>query len=323
MGDDHFFELGDLQLESGVVLRGARIDYRVHGAPNARRDNVVLLPHMYSGSVRSLDGLIGPGRAIDPRRHCVVVPGQLGNGRSTSPSNHGSPEFPEVTVADDVAAQARLVETIAGDRPLLLVAGYSMGAAQAYEWAVRHPARVPRLLVMAGTARTPGSAAFLIAKLTQALRSARPLERHGELWARLGVSAAVYREERWRHAGYGSEEEFKRALFVDDFTGLAPGDLACQLSKWGTGDVSRATGGDLAAALGRIRARVVVMPFKGDPFAPTEVCAAERQLIAGAELRPLDTAWGHYAFGGFDPRDRFEIERAIGDLLTGEERACA
>ena len=80
MPEDHVLALGDLRLELGGTLTGARLAYRTHGTLLPTRDNAVLFPHMYSGTQTSLDSWIGPGRALDPDRWFVVCPGQLGNG---------------------------------------------------------------------------------------------------------------------------------------------------------------------------------------------------------------------------------------------------
>jgi homoserine O-acetyltransferase len=306
-------DVGDLPLELGGVLEGARIAYRVYGSPSPSRDNLVLFPHMYSGGVGSVDDYVGEGHPLDPAHHCVIVPGQLGNGMSSSPSNTSS--FPPITVGDDVTAQERLLEEFAGDGPLELVVGYSMGANQGYEWAVRHPDRVRRLLAIAGTARAPEAARALIDRLLAALESDQPLERHAELWSELGVSGDVYAGERWREHGFESVEQFRRVVFRDDFDGHDPSDLSCQLRKWRDADASRSVGGDLAEALGRIAATVCAVPFSGDPFATADDCAAETALIPDCTMRPVETAWGHYAFG-FDPGAQSRVERAITDLLS-------
>ena len=49
--------------------------------------------------------------------------------------------------------------------------------------------------------------------------------------------------------------------------------------KWRHGDVSLHTGGDLAAALGRIKAKTYVVPFSRDMFFPPADCEAEQKLI--------------------------------------------
>jgi hypothetical protein len=67
------------------------------------------------------------------------------------------------------------------------------------------------------------------------------------------------------------------------------------------GDVSRMTGGNLAQALGRIKAKTFVMPVSHDMFFPPADCQAEQQLIRDSEFRPLTTIDGHIALFGMDP----------------------
>jgi homoserine O-acetyltransferase len=67
-----------------------------------------------------------------------------------------------VTIRDDVAAQHRLLTEELGVRRLALVVGWSMGAQQAYQWAISHPDMVDRIAPFCGTARTsPHNAVFL------------------------------------------------------------------------------------------------------------------------------------------------------------------
>src|SRR5262245_50421692 len=98
------FFLGDVELESGQVLRQARLAYLALGKPNAARDNVVLFPTYYTGTHRENARLVAKGRALDPDRYFVVIPNLLGNGVSSSPSNHelqSGADFPRVTLLDN------------------------------------------------------------------------------------------------------------------------------------------------------------------------------------------------------------------------------
>jgi homoserine O-acetyltransferase len=293
-GPHEIFELGDFELESGEVLGDARLLYKTHGTLSAARDNAVLYPHMYSGTPSSLESTIAAGRALDPDSWFVVCPGQLGNGFSSSPSNTSGP-FPHVSVGDDVRAQHRLVTEGLGVERLALVVGFSMGAQQAYEWAVRHPPLVERLATVAGTARTTPHNALCVLLAEEALRAGGP-GLHARAWAPLGLSHELFRSEGWRDAGFSSVDDLVQRLFVDDFTPMDPANLLCQCRKWRAADVSRHAGGDLGAALGRITATTFVIPFSTDLLFPVADCEAERGLIPGAELRVVESPWGHYAF---------------------------
>ena len=209
MPEDHVLALGDLSLELGGTLTGASLAYRTHGTLSAARDNAILFPHMYSGTETSLDPWIGPGRALDSDRWLVICPGQLGNGSSTSPSTISGP-FPDLTIGDDVSAQHRLVTEL-GIESLALVLGYSMGAQQAYEWAVRFPAGVERLAAFAGLARTTPGNGLLVAASAEALRTGGTGQ-HARFWAATGLSAELYRQEAWRDTGYVSVEDMVRRL---------------------------------------------------------------------------------------------------------------
>jgi homoserine O-acetyltransferase len=120
-----------------------------------------------------IEWIIGPGRALDPDKYFVIVADQLGNGLSSSPSNTAAPfdrmRFPTVTIRDDVAAQHRLLTEELGVRRLALVVGFSMGAQQAYQWAVSHPDIVNRIAVACGTGRTSSHNAVFLEGVRAAL----------------------------------------------------------------------------------------------------------------------------------------------------------
>jgi homoserine O-acetyltransferase/O-succinyltransferase len=313
VAEDHVLELGNLELELGGTLTDVRLAYRTHGSLAAARDNAILFPHMYSGTPASLDGWIGPGRPLDPERWFVICPGQLGNGSSSSPSNT-SGEFPELTIGDDVAAQHLLVADHLGVGRLELVVGFSMGAQQAYEWAVRFPGAVRRLAVFAGLARTTPANDLLVAVSAEALQTGGTRQ-HAHYWAATGLSAELFRKEGWRGAGFESLEDLVTRLFEDDYGRFAVADLLCQLGKWRRADISRHTGGNLGAALGRISAPTVVAAFSHDAWFPVADCEVEQRLIAGSELRVVESLWGHYAWG-ITQAETAQVDDVLRDLLA-------
>jgi homoserine O-acetyltransferase/O-succinyltransferase len=58
-GPHEIFELGNYELESGITLPNAKIAYNTHGTLNQARDNVVLFPHMWSGTPKAMEIFIG------------------------------------------------------------------------------------------------------------------------------------------------------------------------------------------------------------------------------------------------------------------------
>jgi homoserine O-acetyltransferase/O-succinyltransferase len=315
VAQDETLELGDFEPELGGVIPAAELAYRTHGTLAPGRDNAVLFPHMYSGTPASLDPWIGPGRALDSDRWFIVCPGQFGNGITSSPSTvPAGSGFPELTIGDDVSAQHRLVREHLGIERLELVLGFSMGGQQAYEWAVRHPETVRRLAVFAGLARTTPANELLVAAAAEALVCGG-LGPHARFWAATGLSAALFRTEAWRDAGFASVEDLVSRLFVEDYARLIPADLLVQLAKWRRADVARHTGGDLASALRRITARVEVRAFSHDGWFPAGDCRAEEELISDSSFGVIDSVWGHYAWG-ITAAEIEEIEQVIRALLA-------
>lgn len=141
----HEFLIHDFHTESGVVLPEARVVYTTLGTLNANGDNAVLLPSHYMATFSGYNWLIrgaDPDRALDPAHDFLVLTELFGNGRSSSPSNtpepyHG-PRFPVMTIRDNVEAVHRLVTGELHVRHVRAVVGFSMGAEQAFQWAVSH-----------------------------------------------------------------------------------------------------------------------------------------------------------------------------------------
>ncbi len=329
------FEAGDVALEDGGVIANAKLAYATFGTLNAPRDNAILVTTWFSGTSKIMEqAYIGTGRALDPQRHFIIVVNQLASGLSSSPHNtpgpHGGPGFPRVRIADDVALQHRFLTTKFKLERLALVMGASMGAEQTYEWAVRYPDFVQRAAPIAGTARTTAHTALFAQTLIEAITSdpawaggrygnaadvRRGLARHARLWAVMGASPAMYAKEAWRSLGFATCEALVTELLEASFLPHDPNALLAQAWKWQNADVSRQTHADLAAALGRIRARVFVLPVTTDMFFTVADCAAEQAMIPGSELRPLRSDWGHIAVMGMDPGYLAQVDAALKDLL--------
>lgn len=329
-------DIGDLVLEDGGTLRGCRLAVATHGRLNAAKDNAILVPTWYSGTNRIIEQvLIGPGRALDPEKYCIVIVNQIGNGLSSSPHNTPAPagraHFPRVRIGDDVRAQHRFVTQVLGIERLALVVGGSMGAQQTYDWAVRYPEMVRRAAPIAGTARNTVHDALFAETLVEAITSdpgfARGwyrapeevrdgLLRHARMWAVMGWSTEFFQQERYKALGFSSVDDFLLNFMFAYFSVMDPNNLLCMAWKWQRGDVGRMTGGDLRAALGRIRAKTFVMPMSSDMFFPPADCQAEWRLIPDAEFRPVETIDGHLALFGADPAAIAQIDRHLKDLLA-------
>ena len=333
-GKHEYFDLGNFSLINGATLRGAKLAYKTYGRLNASKSNAILFPHMYSGSPLHMETFVGKGLALDPQKHFIILPGQFGNGISPSPSNTPPPynqsEFPDLMIGDDVVAQHQLVTESFGIEELQLVLGWSMGAQQTYEWAVRYPDMVKRAAPFAGTARTSDHCKVFLKCLIAAITSDPAyqggfytdphavhagLRRHADLFALMGACQELYVQEAWQELGFSSLEDFMAGFWQNWFLPMDPNNLITMMMKWYRGDVSRHTGGDLNKALARIKAKVHVSAFNNDMFFPVADQESDRKMIKGAKLKVIDTLWAHFAMLCISTDDRTAINGCLEDLL--------
>jgi homoserine O-acetyltransferase len=147
-----------LLLDCGRALAGVTLHYAVYGRLNATRDNAVLVCHALSGS--ALVGswwpeIFAPGAVLSLDHDFVICINMLGSCYgSTGPGSVNpetgriyGPDFPLVSIRDNVRAQARLLDSM-GIRRLRLVLGGSIGGMQALDWTIHAPERVERALVI-------------------------------------------------------------------------------------------------------------------------------------------------------------------------------
>jgi homoserine O-acetyltransferase len=338
-GDYDLISIGALDLEEGGRIPDCQLAVATFGELNAAKDNAILVTTWYSGTHQIWrDVYIGPEHALNPERYFIVVVDQIGSGLSTSPHNAdganasiGMSAFPHVRIGDNVVAQERLLREHFGIEELALVVGGSMGAQQTYEWAVRFPDKVARAAPIAGTAQnTPHD--FLLAQTMREATMSDPgwsggeyssnedvkggLVRQAHIWAVVGFSSEFWKQEIWRGLEFGSREEFLSGFLEPYFTVMDPNDLLTQSWAWQRGDVARHTGGDLAAALGRIRTKTFVMPINEDILFPVRDCQPEQEMVKGSELRVIDDIGGHLGLFGTAPTYMPQIDRHLGELLA-------
>src|SRR5438067_7338194 len=162
----------------------------MYGRLSPMRDNVILVCHALSGDAHAAgwsddpdspsavdgfgaddrgirargglgwwDGMIGPGKAFDTDRYCVICINLIGSCRGSTGPGSIDPssgrayglDFPVVTVGDMVRAEKRALEVLGIDS-LLAVGGGSLGGMQALEWTVAYPKRVRACISIASTA---------------------------------------------------------------------------------------------------------------------------------------------------------------------------
>ena len=332
----HEYIVRNFKTEDGVVLPEAHIFYGTYGKLNAAGDNAVLLPSHYMADMHGYGWLIGPGKALDPNKLFLVTSELFGNGRSSSPSNtpepfHG-PRFPLVAIRDNVQAVHTLLTEQLHVKHLKAVIGFSMGAQQAFQWAVSYPNFMDRIVATSGTAKTYGHGIVRLEGQIAAL-TADPvfnggdythqpdqgMQAFGLVWAGWLFSQEWWRRELWR-----SEPEFGNSFdqVVAHFrTNFIPGadanNLILQMRTWEHHDVGASPPfhGDVEAALRSIKVPVLYMPSETDLYFPVTDAKYEAAFIPHCTLAVIPSLWGHPAGAAITPADGHFINQHIAQFL--------
>lgn len=145
----------------------------------------------------------------------------------------------------------------------------------------------------------------------------RGLRAFGRAYAGWAFSAAFFREQLYTRLGFTQLEELLQYWERDHLQWDVNGLLA-MLWSWQHADPSATMhhGGNFQQALASITARTLLMPCDTDQYFTVAENRIEAELIAGAELRPLRSDFGHCAGApGRFPAETAFIERAVRELL--------
>lgn len=337
------FVLGEpLSLECGRTLANPTLHYAVYGRLNAARDNAVLVCHALSGS--ALVGswwpeIFAPGAVLSLEHDFVICINMLGSCYgSTGPGSVDpetgeayGPDFPLVSIRDNVRAQAQLLDSL-GIKKLRLVLGGSIGGMQALDWTILHPSRVERALII-GVAPLGAMGLALNHLQRQAIvhdpdwaegryLPQRPPRRGLALARQIGMisykSAPLLEERFGRNPNRSGEDPWT----VDaKGSGLIGGrfDIAGYLDLQGQRFIERFDANAYLAilrtmdtwdplrgysspeeAFGRIRAKLSFVGISSDWLFPAEAVRdfanAIRAAGACADYREMNSAHGHDAF---------------------------
>ncbi|HEX2763371.1 MAG TPA: alpha/beta fold hydrolase [Allosphingosinicella sp.] len=205
--------LRGFRFASGERLPELRMHYSTLGAP--RRDatgaivNAVMILHGTGGSGRQFlqpqfaDELFGPGQPLDIARYYIILPDNLGHGRSSKPSGGLRMRFPKYDYDDMVEAQRRMLVEGLGVSRLRLLMGTSMGCMHGFVWAESHP----------DFARAIMPLACLPTEIAG----------HNRMWRRMAIET-IRGDPAWQGGDYAAEPlaGLRGAVSIVQIAGFAP-----------------------------------------------------------------------------------------------------
>ena len=153
------FVIRDFQFKSGETLPELRMHYRTLGTPtrdaNGRVTNAVLILHGTGGwggnflAPQFAGVLFGSSELLDITRYYIIMPDNIGHGKSSKPSDGMHAHFPKYEYDDMVLAQHELVEKGLSVNHLRLIMGTSMGCMHSWIWGETYPDFMDALMPLA------------------------------------------------------------------------------------------------------------------------------------------------------------------------------
>lgn len=151
--------LKDFRFQSGETLPALRLHYTTLGTParepGGKVRNAVLILHGTSGDGKAFlreqfaGQLFGPGQLLDAATHYIILPDNIGHGKSSRPSDGPHMRFPKYTYDDMVRAQHDLLTECLKVDHLRLVMGTSMGGMHTWVWGYTYPDFMDALMPLA------------------------------------------------------------------------------------------------------------------------------------------------------------------------------
>jgi homoserine O-acetyltransferase len=329
------FDLGQFEFQSGSVLPNAKLAYKTLGKLNEDKSNAILLAHPVGGTHENAERihLEGESRAISTDNHFIIAPNMFGNGLSSSPSNTSSPfdgpNFPSVTIYDNVIAQHKLVTEELGISRIKLVTGFSMGGLQTFHWAAMFPDMVENFVPICGTAKCSGHNWLFLESLAVAI-SVDPVFDNGNytqypyagmnafntIYSGWAFSQEFFRQNGHEKFGLDSYKEMPDA-FDERLGPKEPNDILIHIRAWQSADISNSPlyNGDFKAALRSITAKGFIMPTSTDQYFWADDNRDEASLIPNAAFREIPSIWGHVGGSLSQPEERKIVDDAIRELI--------
>ncbi len=337
-------QFDSLSLDCGTTLAPVEVAYQTYGALNEDKSNAILILHAFTGDAHAAgispengkpgwwDSMIGPGKGFDTDRYFIICSNVLGGCRGTTGPSSINPKtgrpyamsFPVITIADMVRLQKKLIDSLGIER-LLAVAGGSMGAMQALQWAVDYPDAVVSSIPIAGTWRHSAQQIAFNEVGRQAIMAdpdwnggdyygKRPPARGLAVARMIGhitfMSDESMREKFGRRLrdkdrfGFGFEIDFevesylryRGTQFVDRFDANSYLYITKAMDYF---DITNGSG-SLAAALEKTKARFLLLSFTSDWLYPSyqsqEIVNALRSRNRDVAYCELTSNYGHDAF---------------------------
>jgi homoserine O-acetyltransferase len=329
--EQQVFKLGEFALQSGEVLLDGKLCYHKIGALNALKNNLIIMPTYYGGKAISNQAWVNdPLSPFYQQDFCIVIPCLFGAGESSSPSNtqgkQAGPNFPAISLADNVRAQRELLKARFADAKPRMVMGWSMGGMQTLQWAYQYPDQVGSVLAICATAKCyPHNHVFLEGVASALTADAdfanghylappkRGLTAFAKVYAGWAYSQRFYRDGRYQELGFESIDQLLE-FWVQDHLQQDANDLLLQLRTWQHGNITE-TNEHGKTLMRPLFCPGIIMPSRSDLYFTLEDARQDASDLR-IDYQILESDFGHIAGGpGRLPIETQIIFTAVRELL--------
>lgn len=153
------FIVHNFHFNDGETIPELRLHYTTLGTPHRNAQgqvtNAVLILHGTGGTGHQFlspiyaGELFGKGQLLDSSTHYIILPDDIGHGKSSKPSDGLRMKFPHYDYADMVQGEYHLVTEGLHVNHLRLVTGTSMGCMHSWMWGEAHPDFMDALMPLA------------------------------------------------------------------------------------------------------------------------------------------------------------------------------
>lgn len=298
-----YYVTKDFKLASGAVLPELKVEYAVHGTPQkdsaGKITNAVVFCHGWSGNynqINIMQGIVGPGKSVDPDKFFYIFPTAFGSPGSSCPSVSGTGgDFPKYTIADMIAAQYLLVKDYLKIDRLAGVMGLSMGGFQTLQWITDHPEMMDWAIPIATGPAFVGRNVGLFGLMSELVRS-DPVYQGGRYQAqpKSGMRLAFMSTYLFYFTPEFFAGKFKTPTEV--MKGLENAGLGSD--KMDANDIiwrnEAMMAYDVRAKLPKVKAKTLVVGVNSDElFPPEDEFRPIAYAIPGAKLFAYDSVYGH------------------------------
>lgn len=303
-GEQQFANLGTCKVESGETIQDCRVGYRTWGKLNDDKSNVVVVLSWFTGNSEKVgEASIGPDKYVDPAKYFAIVIDALADGVGISPSNSKAQprmKFPQITIADMVNVEHRLLTESFHLQHVHGVLGASMGGMQSFQWAVQYPTFMDVVIPIVGSTQlTPRDELLWRAEKYAILESKAWNDGNYAAGVKIPAVDDIHEMELTTPDRFNEEtlpKDYAAKMQQVESDGFDPSDRIRQMEAMMSLDISRNFDHRMYTATQAVKAKMLIIVSNQDHMVNPAPALHFAEMLNDTPMQ-LDSDCGHLAPG--------------------------